>query len=82
MCAALFWCTNVLGTEPEAVGTETEGQDGAEIPSTADPEGLESIPTEWIAEIMENQEMLESLELLERLELFGGEDRFSSHRFE
>ncbi len=52
------------------------------MPRTADPEGTEALPPEWIAEIMENQEMLESLDLLEKIELFSGENRFSSHRFE
>lgn len=82
MCAAFFWCSNVLGTEPEPVGMDPEGQGGVEIPRTVDPEDLESVPMEWIAEIMENQEMLESLEFLEQLDLFSEEDRFSSHRFE
>ncbi len=82
MCAAFFWCTSVSGTELEGVAADPEGQGGTQVPSTADPDDIEAPPMEWIAEIMENQEMLESLDLLETLELFKEENRFSSHRFE
>lgn len=82
MGVVFFWCGHVSGTDDEAVGPDREAPARTETPGTADPEGDEALPLEWIAEIMENREMLESLDLLEKLELFSGENRFSSHRFE
>ncbi len=79
---AFLWCASLSGAEPAPVGTGPVGRRGAETARPADPKDLDSLPMEWVAEIMHNREMLESLDLLEKLELFSGENRFSSHRFE
>ena len=82
MCAAFFWCGNVLGEDPAAAGQDRQERTDPKMYRTANPDGTEDLPSEWIAEIMENQEMFESLELLDKYEFFKGGDRFSPHRFE
>jgi hypothetical protein len=82
MCAAFFWCGNVLGEGPAAADPDRQERIDLKTYRIADPDDLEDLPLAWVAEIMENQEMLESLELLDKFEFFQGGDRFSPHRFE
>jgi hypothetical protein len=80
--AVFLWCGDVSGEDPAAGGPDRQERTDPKAYRTADPDGTEDLPLEWIAEILENQEMFESLDLLDKYELFEGGDRFSPHRFE
>ena len=82
MCAVFFWCGPVSGETPARAGPDRKETTDPRTYRTADPEGTEDLPLEWISEMMENREMLESLDLLDKFELFREGDRFSPHRFE
>lgn len=82
LIGACLFSAHAWGTEPVEVDREPDGAAGTEAARTADSGGREDPPSEWVAEIMENQEMLESLDLLDKLELFIGGSRFSPHHFE
>ncbi len=82
MCAVFLWCGDVSGEDSAAADPDRQERTNPKMYRTANPDGTEDLPLEWIAEIMENQEMFESLELLDKYELFEGGDRFSPHRFE
>ena len=55
--------------------------DGKTATQTGQDGDADEITSEWIREILENQELLESLEVLDKLDLFEAPNLYSPHDF-
>ena len=58
-----------------------KGPEQSGVGSTEDTASIETVPLEWIEDILKERELLESLEMLEYMDFFSYSDRFSPHHF-